>query len=401
MTQKTTTKTKFGIYGGQFVPEILMPAIEELTAGYEKYKNDPAFTAELDRYLADFAGRPTPLYHAKRLSKAYGVKIYIKREDLVHGGAHKLNNTIGQALLAKYMGKTRIIAETGAGQHGTAVAMAGANLGIETVVYMGAVDMERQRMNVYRMYLLGTEVVPVESGSKTLKDAINDALRDWVTNVENTYYLIGSVVGPYPYPVIVRDFQTVVGKELREQIMRAEGRLPDSIVACTGGGSNAIGAFYPFLDDEDVDLFAVEAGGSNLEVTGKAAYHSASLCTGELGSLHGAMTKILQNKYGQILESSSIAAGLDYAGVGPELAYLADVGRIKPRNVSDDETLDAFFELSRLEGIIPALESAHAVAYVKKAAETGELGNVVVINLSGRGDKDVYSVAKREGFESL
>ncbi|MCK4810776.1 MAG: tryptophan synthase subunit beta, partial [Methanosarcinales archaeon] len=384
--------------GGQFIPETLMPAIEELTAGYEKYKNDPEFVAELNRYLADFAGRPTPLYHAKRLSNAYGVKIYIKREDLVHGGAHKLNNTIGQALLAKYMGKTRIIAETGAGQHGTAVAMAGANLGIETVVYMGAVDMERQRMNVYRMHLLGTEVVPVESGSKTLKDAINEALRDWVTNVGDTYYIIGSVVGPYPYPAIVRDFQMVVGREAREQILRVEGRLPDSIVACAGGGSNAIGIFYPFLDDGDVDLFAVEAGGSNLMVTEKTAYHSASLSTGELGSLHGAMTKILQNQYGQILESSSIAAGLDYAGVGPELAYLADIGRIKPRNVNDDETLDAFFDLSRFEGIIPALESAHAVAYVKKAAESGELGDVVVINLSGRGDKDVDSVARKVGF---
>ena len=395
MTPKTNTK--FGIYGGQFIPETLMPAIEELTAGYERYKDDPAFTSELNRYLSDFAGRPTPLYYAKRLSREYGVKIYIKREDLVHGGAHKLNNTVGQALLAKHMGKTRIIAETGAGQHGTAVAMAGANLGIPTVVYMGAVDMERQRMNVYRMQLLGAEVIPVESGSKTLKDAINEALRDWVTNVEDTYYLIGSVVGPYPYPVIVRDFQRVIGKETREQIMHAEGRLPDSIVACTGGGSNSIGIFYPFLDDS-VDLFAVEAGGSNLLVTEKTAYHSASLSTGELGTLHGAMTKILQNKYGQILESSSIAAGLDYAGVGPELAYLADTGRIKPRNVNDDETLEAFFDLSRLEGIIPALESAHAVAYVKKAAETGELGDVVVINLSGRGDKDVDSVAGREGF---
>ncbi|KAF5409940.1 MAG: Tryptophan synthase beta chain 1 [Candidatus Methanogasteraceae archaeon] len=399
MTPKTTTtNTKFGIYGGQFIPETLMPAIEELTAGYEKYKNDPEFVDELNRYLADFAGRPTPLYHAKRLSREYGVKIYIKREDLVHGGAHKLNNTIGQALLAKYMGKTRLIAETGAGQHGTAVAMAGANLGFKTVVYMGTVDMERQRMNVYRMHLLGTEVVPVESGSKTLKDAINEALRDWVTNVGDTYYIIGSVVGPYPYPAIVRDFQMVVGREAREQIMRVEGRLPDSIVACAGGGSNAIGIFYPFLDDEGVDLFAVEAGGSNLMVTEKTAYHSASLSTGELGSLHGAMTKILQNQYGQILESSSIAAGLDYAGVGPELAYLADVGRIKPRNVSDGETLDAFFDLSRFEGIIPALESAHAVAYVKKAAETGELGDVVVINLSGRGDKDVDSVARKVGF---
>nr|QNO49108.1 tryptophan synthase beta chain 1 [Methanosarcinales archaeon ANME-2c ERB4]QNO49145.1 tryptophan synthase beta chain 1 [Methanosarcinales archaeon ANME-2c ERB4] len=398
MTPKTNTKTKFGIYGGQFIPETLMPAIEELTAGYEKYKSDPEFVDELNRYLADFAGRPTPLYHAKRLSREYGVKIYIKREDLVHGGAHKLNNTIGQALLAKYMGKTRLIAETGAGQHGTAVAMAGANLGFKTVVYMGTVDMERQRMNVYRMHLLGTEVVPVESGSKTLKDAINEALRDWVTNVGDTYYIIGSVVGPYPYPAIVRDFQMVVGREAREQIMRVEGRLPDSIVACAGGGSNAIGIFYPFLDDEGVDLFAVEAGGSNLMVTEKTAYHSASLSTGELGSLHGAMTKILQNQYGQILESSSIAAGLDYAGVGPELAYLADVGRIKPRNVSDDETLDAFFDLSRFEGIIPALESAHAVAYVKKAAETGELGDVVVINLSGRGDKDVDSVARLKGF---
>lgn len=381
--------TKFGKYGGQYVPEVLMPALEELTEQYEKYRDDPDFNRELDYYLREFAGRPSPLYHARRLSKEYGIKIYLKREDLVHGGAHKLNNTLGQTLLAKYMGKKRIIAETGAGQHGTATAMAGAAFGIETLVYMGARDTQRQRMNVYRMELMGTKVIPVKSGSQTLKDAINEALRDWVTNVENTHYLIGSVVGPHPFPTIVRDFQSVIGKEVRQQIMEKEGRFPDSIVACTGGGSNAMGIFYPFIDD-DVDLFAVEAGGTNMRTTDKEAFHSASLCTGEEGVLHGARTKVLQNRYGQILESSSIAAGLDYAGVGPELAYLTDTGRLKPRHSSDGDALEAFHDLCRFEGIIPALESSHALAYVKKAA--GELGDVVVINVSGRGDKDLETV---------
>ncbi|KCZ71185.1 tryptophan synthase, beta chain [Candidatus Methanoperedens nitroreducens] len=383
--------TKFGRYGGQFVPEILMPALEELTEQYERYRDDPTFNKELDYYLRDFAGRPSPLYYARQLSREYGVKVYLKREDLVHGGAHKLNNTLGQALLTRYMGKKRIIAETGAGQHGTACAMAGAAFGIKTEIYMGAKDTQRQRMNVYRMELMGTKVIPVKSGSQTLKDAINEAMRDWATSVETTHYMMGSVVGPHPYPAMVRDFQSVIGKEVRTQIMEKEGQLPDSIVACTGGGSNAMGIFYPFIDD-DVDLFAVEAGGSGMKTTEKEALHSASLCMGEEGVLHGMRTKVLQNKYGQILESSSIAAGLDYAGVGPELAYLADTGRIRPCSSMDSEALEAFHDLCRLEGIIPALESSHAVAYVKKAAESGELGDIVVINISGRGDKDLETV---------
>ena len=384
------TKGKFGRFGGQFVPEVLMPALEELEQAYERYKNDPGFKKELDYYLQDFAGRPSPLYFARSLSKKYGLRVYLKREDLIHGGAHKLNNTIGQALLAKYMGKLRLIAETGAGQHGTATAMAGANLGLITEVYMGAKDMQRQRMNVYRMELMGTKVHAVNSGSQTLKDAINEALRDWVSNVENTHYLIGSVVGPHPFPTIVRDFQSVIGREVKSQIMEKEGRLPDSIIACTGGGSNAMGIFHPFVLDTDVDLIAVEAGGSGLKCTDTAALHSASLSVGEEGVLHGAKTRILQNEYGQILESHSISAGLDYSGVGPELVYLAETGRIKPRNASDEEALAAFHELSRTEGIIPALESSHALAYLAKAA--GELGEIVVINISGRGDKDLETV---------
>ena len=389
--KQESRSTKFGKYGGQFVPEVLMPALEELTEQYEKHKDDPAFNEELNYYLRDFAGRPSALYHAKRLSKEYGIKIYLKREDLIHGGAHKLNNTLGQALLTKYMGKKRIIAETGAGQHGTACAMAGAAFGIRTEVYMGAKDTVRQRMNVYRMELMGAKVIPVKSGSQTLKDAINEAMRDWVTNVETTHYMLGSVVGPHPYPAMVRDFQSVIGKETRTQMMEREGRLPDSIVACTGGGSNAMGIFYPFLE-EDVDLFSVEAGGNGLKTTEKEALHSASLCAGQEGVLHGARTKVLQNKYGQILESSSIAAGLDYAGVGPELAYLADIGRIMPCYSLDSEALEAFHDLCRFEGIIPALESSHAIAYVKKAAASGELGDVTVINISGRGDKDLETV---------
>jgi tryptophan synthase beta chain len=386
------TKGKFGRFGGQFVPEVLMPALEELEQAYERFKNDPGFKAELDYYLQDFAGRPSPLYFARSLSKKYGLKVYLKREDLVHGGAHKLNNTIGQALLAKYMGKKRLIAETGAGQHGTATAMAGANLGLDTEVYMGAKDTQRQRMNVYRMELMGTKVHAVTTGSQTLKDAINEALRDWVSNVEHTHYLIGSVVGPHPFPTIVRDFQSVIGKEVKSQIMEKEGRLPDSIIACTGGGSNAMGIFHSFVPDDDVDLIAVEAGGSGLKCTETAALHSASLSVGEEGVLHGAKTKILQNEYGQILESHSISAGLDYSGVGPELVYLAETGRIKPKNASDEEALAAFHELSRTEGIIPALESSHALAYLAKAA--GELGEIVVINISGRGDKDLETVMK-------
>ncbi|AKB35924.1 Tryptophan synthase beta chain [Methanosarcina siciliae C2J] len=385
-------KGKYGKYGGQYVPEVLMPALEELDAGYEKYKNDPEFLAELDYYMRDFAGRETPLYFARNLSKKYGAKVYLKREDLVHGGAHKLNNALGQALLAKFMGKTRLIAETGAGQHGTATAMVGANLGFDTVVYMGAKDIKRQQMNAYRMELMGTEVKAVETGSKTLKDAINEAMRDWVTNIENTHYLIGSVVGPHPYPMIVRDFQSVIGKEVKEQAMEKEGRLPDSIIACAGGGSNAMGTFHPFIENREVKLIAVEAGGKALKCTEKAALHSASLCVGEEGILHGARTKILQDKNGQILESESVSAGLDYSGVGPELAYLSESGRVTARNVTDDEALDAFNELSRLEGIIPALESSHALAYLKKAAESGELGEFVVVNLSGRGDKDLETV---------
>lgn len=385
-------KGKYGKYGGQYVPEVLMPALEELEEGYNKYKNDPEFLAELDHYLKDFGGRETPLYFARNLSKKYGSKIYLKREDLMHGGAHKLNNAIGQALLAKYMGKTRLIAETGAGQHGTATAMVGATLGFETIVYMGAKDIKRQQMNAYRMELMGTEVKAVETGSKTLKDAINEAMRDWVTNIENTHYLIGSVVGPHPYPMIVRDFQSVIGREVKKQAMEKEGKLPDSILACAGGGSNAMGTFHPFIEDRGVKLIAVEAGGKGLKCTEKAALHSASLCVGEEGILHGARTKILQDKNGQILESESVSAGLDYSGVGPELAYLSESGRVTARNVTDDEALDAFNELSRLEGIIPALESSHALAYLKKAAESGELGEFVVVNLSGRGDKDLETV---------
>ena len=392
-----TKKGKFGRFGGQFVPEVLMPALEELEESYERFKDNPDFKSELDYYLRDFAGRPTPLYHARRLSEKYGLKVYLKREDLVHGGAHKLNNTIGQALLAKYMGKRRLIAETGAGQHGTATAMAGANLGMDTEVFMGAKDTQRQRMNVYRMELMGAKVIPVTTGSQTLKDAINEALRDWVSNVEDSYYLIGSVVGPHPYPTIVRDFQCVIGNEVRQQIMEKEGRLPDSIIACAGGGSNAIGTFYPFIPDTDVKLFAVEAGGSGLKCTDKAALHSASLSVGEEGVLHGARTKILQDPYGQILESHSVSAGLDYSGVGPELAYLAETGRILPVNVEDSEALAAFHELSRMEGIIPALESSHALAYLAKAADSGELGDIVVINLSGRGDKDLEAVLEKVG----
>ena len=388
---------KYGIYGGQFVPELLMPALEDLESEYNKFSKNPDFLKDLNYYLTDFAGRKTPLYYARNLSKKYGIKIYLKREDLVHGGAHKLNNTIGQALLAKYMGKKRIVAETGAGQHGTATSMAGATLELDTLIYMGSKDVKRQMTNVQRMKMLGSDVKAVETGSKTLKDAINEALRDWVTNIETTHYLIGSVVGPHPYPMIVRDFQSVIGNEVKKQILEKEGRFPDSIVACAGGGSNAIGIFYPFINENNVKLFAVEAGGNSMQVTDKAAMHSASMCSGEIGILHGACTKVLQNREGQILESHSISAGLDYSGVGPELAYFAENGRVSPCNVTDNEALNAFHELCFTEGIIPALESSHALAYVMKNAKSGLLGDLVVVNLSGRGDKDLNTVINIKG----
>ena len=377
---------RYGKYGGRFAPEVLMSALEELEDAFYTFHQDEKFNSELNALLRDFAGRPTPLYLANNLSELCGgARIYLKREDLVHGGAHKLNNTLGQCLLAKYMGKKRIIAETGAGQHGVATAMAAAVLGLQCEVYMGTEDIERQKLNVFRMELLGARVNPVDSGSRTLKDAINEAMRDWVTNVENTYYVIGSVVGPHPYPLMVREFQRVIGRETREQILAAEGRLPDAIIACVGGGSNAMGIFYDFIDDA-VELIGVEAGGKGLE-TGE---HGASLCAGTEGVLHGMYSKLLQDKYGQIKQSHSFAPGLDYPGVGPELAYLVDSGRVKMDSATDDETLRAFETLSREEGIIPALESAHAVHYAIEHAKEWDL---IVVNLSGRGDKDIFSVA--------
>ena len=384
-------KGKYGRYGGQFVPETLMAALNELEKSYERFKNDLEFQRELKRYLSEYAGRPTPLYYARNLSETVGgAKIYLKREDLAHGGAHKINNTLGQALLARRMGKRRVIAETGAGQHGVATAMACAALGLKAEIYMGAEDMERQRLNVFRMELLGAKVRRVDSGSKTLKDAINEALRDWVTNVQDTYYLIGSVVGPHPYPMIVRGFQSVIGRELREQILRAEGRLPDAIVACVGGGSNAIGTFYPFLADEEVELYGVEAAGEGLN-SGK---HAASICCGAGGVFHGMLTYILQDEYGQISTTHSISAGLDYPGVGPEHAFLKSVERAKYVAVTDKEAVEAFVKLSRTEGIIPALEPSHALAYAMKLARSLSKDKVIVVTLSGRGDKDVDVVAR-------
>jgi tryptophan synthase beta chain len=384
---------KYGIYGGKFAPEVLMSALEELEAAFNSFSNDKSFKQNLDNLLRTYAGRPTSLYFAQNLSEAYGAKIYLKREDLVHGGAHKLNNTLGQCLLAKHMGKERIIAETGAGQHGVATAMAAAVLELECEVYMGTEDIERQKLNVFRMELLGAKVNPVDSGSKTLKDAINESMRDWVTNVENTYYLIGSVVGPHPYPLMVREFQRVIGKETKEQILEAEGRLPDTIVACVGGGSNALGIFYDFLEEEAVELIGVEAAGKGLE-TGE---HGASICAGTEGVLHGMYSKLLQDEHGQIKQSYSFAPGLDYPGVGPELAYLADSGRVKMDSVTDEETLSAFKILSTKEGIIPALESAHAIHYAIEAAKAKakeRKDHLIVVNLSGRGDKDIFLVEK-------
>jgi tryptophan synthase beta chain len=380
----------FGNFGGQFVPETLMPALEELTLAYDEAKNEVTFQEELQYYLRDYVGRPTPLYFAERLTRHLGgAKVYLKREDLNHTGAHKINNTMGQIILARRMGKKRVVAETGAGQHGVATATAAAMFGLECAVYMGEEDIRRQELNVYRMRLLGATVVSVTRGSRTLKDAMNEAIRDWVTNVENTYYLLGSVGGPHPYPMIVRDFQAVIGRETREQILKAEGRLPRCLVACVGGGSNAMGLFYPFLDDA-VELLGVEAAGRGLE-TGE---HSATLNAGRTGVLHGALSYLLQDEHGQVLTAHSIAAGLDYPGVGPEHSYLKETGRAKYTTVTDREALDAFQLLSRLEGIIPALESAHAVAAVVKMAPAMGKEDVIVINLSGRGDKDVPAVSQ-------
>jgi tryptophan synthase beta chain len=386
----------FGPYGGVFVAETLMHALDELRIQYELMRKDPEFVAEFEYELKHYVGRPSPVYHAKRLSQhCGGAQIWLKREDLNHTGAHKINNTIGQALLAKRMGKKRIIAETGAGQHGVASATVAARFGMECVVYMGSEDIKRQSMNVFRMKLLGATVVPVESGSKTLKDALNEAMRDWVTNVENTFYIIGTVAGPHPYPMMVRDFNSVVGRELRTQMPEEIGRQPDAILACVGGGSNAIGAFYPYIEDRDVRLIGVEAGGLGL-ASGK---HAATLCAGKPGVLHGNRTYLIQDENGQIIETHSISAGLDYPGVGPEHAWLKDSGRAEYVAVTDDEALGAFHTLTRMEGIMPALESAHAVAYAMKLAPTLSGDKVLLVNLSGRGDKDMNTVAERSGLK--
>ncbi|USQ15059.1 tryptophan synthase subunit beta [Legionella lytica] len=385
----------FGPYGGIFVADTLMHALKELEQAYNKYRHDPEFLAELSRELNYFVGRPSPLYHAERLSQLVGgAQIYLKREDLNHTGAHKVNNTVGQALLAKRMGKTRIIAETGAGQHGVASATVAAKLGFECVVYMGSEDVKRQATNVYRMKLLGAEVVPVTAGSQTLKDALNEAMRDWVSHIDDTFYIIGTVAGPHPYPQIVRDFQTVIGTEARAQFLEAKGQLPDALVACIGGGSNAIGLFHPFLNDESVAIYGVEAGGKGLE-TGE---HSASLIAGKPGVLHGNRTYLLCDENGQIQDTHSISAGLDYPGVGPEHAYLKDIGRVKYEAINDDEALHAFRTLTRVEGIMPALESSHAIAYAMKLAKTMEKNQNIIVNLSGRGDKDMHTVASIDGI---
>lgn len=393
--QQPDERGHFGVYGGRFVAETLMVPLRELEQAYERYVKDPDFLAELDDDLQHYVGRPSPLYLADSWSKKLGgAQIYLKREDLNHTGAHKVNNTIGQALLAKRMGKTRIIAETGAGQHGVATATVAARLGLECVVYMGAVDIARQTSNVYRMKLLGATVVPVESGSKTLKDALNEAMRDWVTNVDDTFYIIGTVAGPHPYPAMVRDFQTIIGREAREQIQQQAGRLPDALVACVGGGSNAIGLFHPFLADKDVTIYGVEAAGDGIET----GHHAAPLCAGKPGVLHGNRTYLMEDVDGQIIETHSVSAGLDYPGVGPEHAWLKDIGRASYVAVTDDEALAAFHALTRIEGIIPALESSHALAYAAKLAPTMSKDQIIIVNLSGRGDKDIHTVAALEGI---
>lgn len=385
----------FGPYGGRFVSETLMDALEELEALYERLSADADFQTEFDHDLAHYVGRPSPLYLAERLTaKAGGAQIYLKREDLNHTGAHKINNTIGQALLAKHMGKPRVIAETGAGQHGVATATVAARLGLKCQVYMGAEDVKRQSLNVYRMKLLGADVIPVTSGSKTLKDAMNEAMRDWVTNVDDTFYIIGTVAGPHPYPKLVRDFQCVIGREARAQCLAQYGKLPDALVACVGGGSNAIGLFHPFLEDSGVAMYGVEAGGLGLE-TGQ---HAAPLAAGRPGVLHGNRTYLMEDDAGQIIETHSVSAGLDYPGVGPEHSWLKDIGRVTYVNATDQEALTAFRELTRIEGIMPALESAHAVAYAMKLAASMRPDQTIVVNLSGRGDKDIHTVAGIDGI---
>ncbi len=394
--QQPDARGHFGPYGGTFVAETLIHALDELKAAYEHYRRDPEFVAEFNRELKHFVGRPSPIYHAARLSREIGgAQIFLKREDLNHTGAHKINNTIGQALLARRMGKPRVIAETGAGQHGVASATVAARYGMECVVYMGSEDVKRQSPNVYRMHLLGAKVVPVESGSKTLKDALNEALRDWVTNVENTFYIIGTVAGPHPYPMLVRDFQRVIGDECLTQMPEMVGRQPDAVIACVGGGSNAMGLFYPYIEHENVRLIGVEAAGQGL-ATGK---HAASLSAGSPGVLHGNRTYLLQDANGQITETHSVSAGLDYPGVGPEHAYLKDIGRAEYVSITDDEAMSAFHRLCLTEGIIPALESSHAVAYAMKMAATMRVDQHLLVNLSGRGDKDIGTVADLSGAE--
>jgi tryptophan synthase beta chain len=386
----------FGPYGGMFVPETLMHPLIELREAYERYLKDPDFVRELDNDLRDYVGRPSALYHAERWSRELGgAQIYLKREDLNHTGAHKVNNTVGQALLARRMGKTRIIAETGAGQHGVASATVAARMGLECVVYMGEVDVARQEANVYRMRLLGARVVAVSSGSRTLKDALNEAMRDWVTNVDNTFYIIGTVAGPHPYPAMVRDFQSVIGRETRAQMLERKGQLPDALVACVGGGSNAIGLFHPFIDDHGVAMYGVEAAGDGL-ATGR---HAAPLCAGKPGVLHGNRTYLMEDENGQIIETHSVSAGLDYPGVGPEHAWLKDSGRANYVSITDGEALTAFHALTRTEGIIPALETSHALAYAAKLAPTMRKDQTIVINLSGRGDKDMHTVAQLDGVK--
>ncbi|WP_106477204.1 tryptophan synthase subunit beta [Phytohalomonas tamaricis] len=396
LAQQPDSRGHFGPYGGRFVSETLSFALEELEKVYASLRDDPEFQADFDYDLKHYVGRPSPLYHADRWSRELGgAQIWLKREDLNHTGAHKVNNTIGQALLAKKAGKPRVIAETGAGQHGVATATVAARLGLKCDIYMGAEDVERQKLNVYRMRLLGANVIAVESGSRTLKDAMNEAMRDWVTNVDDTFYIIGTVAGPHPYPEMVRDFNAVVGREARRQSLEQIGRLPDALIACVGGGSNAMGLFYPFLQDEEVAMYGVEAGGKGLE-TGQ---HAAPLNAGQPGVLHGNRTYLMSDEGGQIIDTHSISAGLDYPGVGPEHAWLKDVGRVNYVTANDDKVLEAFRELTHVEGIMPALESAHALAYAKVLAPTMRTDEHLIVNLSGRGDKDILTVAKIDGIE--
>lgn len=395
-TQMPDNRGHFGQFGGRFVSETLFHALDELQEMYTRLKDDPQFLAEIDKDLTHYVGRPSPLYFAERWTEIVGgARLFLKREDLNHTGAHKVNNTIGQALLAKHSGKRRVIAETGAGQHGVATATVAARLGLECVVYMGSEDVKRQSLNVYRMKLLGATVVPVESGSKTLKDAMNEAMRDWVTNVDDTFYIIGTAAGPHPYPQLVRDFQCIIGREAKQQCLAQTGRLPDALVACVGGGSNAIGLFHPFLEDDSVAMYGVEAGGDGVE-TGR---HAAPLNDGIPGVLHGNRTYLMEDENGQIIETHSVSAGLDYPGVGPEHSWLKDIGRVKYVAINDDEAMTAFRALTRVEGIMPALESSHAVAYAEKLAAGMDKDGIVIVNLSGRGDKDILTVAKMDGIE--